>query len=82
MNLAPTPLQTKKKTCVSISILRTSYFCLNCVRTRNLLCLPFMMTIFIILMAPPLAWARNSLRSDVAKVTRYKADKSKLRMGG
>lgn len=40
------------------------------------------MTIFIILMAPPLARARNSFSSDVAKVTRYKADKSKLRMGG
>lgn len=36
------------------------------------------MTIFIILMAPPLARARNSFSSDVAEETRYKADKSKL----
>lgn len=36
------------------------------------------MTIFIILMAPPLARARNSFSSDVAEETRYKADKSRL----
>lgn len=38
--------------------------------------------IFIILMTPPLARARNSFSSDVAEVTRYKADKSKLQMVG
>lgn len=43
-------------------------------------CSPFLMTIFIILMAPPLARARKSLSSDVAEETRYKADESTLRI--
>lgn len=60
--------------CVSISI----YLYIHAINWW----LPSVMTIFIILMAPPLARARNSFSSNVAKVTRYKADKSKLKMGG
>lgn len=86
MNLAPTLLHTKM--CISTLMpgLGASqlkgYLCQMFMKRGNNLCLPFLMTIFIILMAPPLAWARNSFSSDVAKVTRYKADKSKLKMEG
>lgn len=79
-NLAPTPLQVKP--CISsthLSVWSKSFQSFQ--NTRNNSCLPFLMTIFIILMAPPLARARNSFSSGVAKVTRHKAE-TKLRMGG
>lgn len=42
--------------------------------------LPFLMTIFTILTSPPFAWFRKSLSWGVAEATKYKAEKSKLRM--
>lgn len=70
---APTPLRTEHQASASsqwqVDAEQPS-------KTRS----PFLMTIFIILMAPPLARARKSLSSDVAEETRYKADESTLRI--
>lgn len=72
---APTPLRRETHSDSTVASFRTQPN-----KATLDLPLPFLMTIFTILMSPPLVRARKSLSSGVAGVTRYEAEKSKLRM--